>query len=78
MKKTHKPNYIHFVITYNLVLLIPMIIVFCSVFIMEGRQQVQKIETMLRSYGEREEEYWHQQMSVVNFYNTECLSLIHI
>ena len=23
---------------------------------------------MLRSYGEREEEYWHQQMSVVNFY----------
>ena len=28
-----------------------MIIVFCSVFIMEGRQQVQKIETMLRSYG---------------------------
>lgn len=72
MKKARKLNYIHFVITYNFVLLIPMIIVFCSVFIMEGRQQVQKIETMLRSYGEREEEYWHQQMSVVNFYNTEC------
>ena len=67
MKKARKLNYIHFVITYNFVLLIPMIIVFCSVFIMEGRQQVQKIETMLRSYGEREEEYWHQQMSVVKF-----------
>ena len=49
MKKARKLNYIHFVITYNFVLLIPMIIVFCSVFIMEGRQQVQKIETMLRS-----------------------------
>ena len=47
MKKARKLNYIHFVITYNFVLLIPMIIVFCSVFIMEGRQQVQKIETML-------------------------------
>ena len=46
MKKARKLNYIHFVITYNFVLLIPMIIVFCSVFIMEGRQQVQKIEKM--------------------------------
>lgn len=72
MNKTRKQNYILFVVTYNLVLLIPMIIVFCSVFIMEGRQQVRKIETMLKSYGEREEEYWHQQMSVVNYYNLEC------
>ena len=53
MKKARKLNYIHFVITYNFVLLIPMIIVFCSVFIMEGRQQVQRRCSEAMARGKR-------------------------
>ena len=50
-----------------------MIIVFLQ-RLYHGRQTAgaEDRDGCLRSYGEREEEYWHQQMSVVNFYNTEC------
>lgn len=72
MEKSRKIKYFCFVIAYNIVMLIPLILISFSVLFLFHKQQQQKIEDEMSIIGKRQEDFWKQQMSVVRAFNQAC------
>lgn len=71
-KRDKNISYLRFVITYNIVLLIPLLIVSFSVFYMVHRQHYRKIMDETAVSAERQADYFKQQIAVICAYNADC------
>ena len=72
MRKNRKIKYIRFVITYNIVMMIPLVLISFSVLFLFHKQQQQKIKDEMSIVMERQEDFWRQQMSVVRAFTASC------
>lgn len=72
MRKNRKIKYIRFVITYNIVMIIPLVLINFSVLSLFYRQQQQKIKDEMSIVMERQGDFWRQQMSVVRAFTVSC------
>lgn len=70
--KMKKERYIWFVIAYNIVLLIPLLVISLSVMSLFIRQQSQKILDEAQLSLERQESFLKQQISVMRTFNMFC------
>lgn len=71
-KRDKNVSYLRFVITYNIVLLIPLLLVSFSVFYMVHRQHYKKIMDETVVSAERQADYFKQQMAVISAFNADC------
>lgn len=71
-KETKKIGYLRFVITYNIVLLIPLLIVGISIVLILYRQQYAEMMEEAAAAQERQADYLEQQLTVMEAYNLEC------
>lgn len=72
MRKNRKVQYFRFVIAYNIVMMIPLLLISFSVLFLFHRQQQQKIRDEMSIVMERQEDFWKQQISVVRAFNASC------
>lgn len=73
MNKEKKPiNYLQFVAAYQLILMIPMLIVSISVFGLIKKQHEEKNAAEERITSQRQADYWNQQMSLITKFNSDC------
>lgn len=72
MRKNRKIKYIRFVITYNIVMMIPLVLISFSVLFLFHKQQQQKIKDEMSIVMELQEDFWRQQMSVVRAFTASC------
>ena len=59
-------------ITYNIVMIIPLVLINFSVLSLFYRQQQQKIKDEMSIVMERQGDFWRQQMSVVRAFTVSC------
>ena len=71
-KRNKNVSYLRFVITYNIVLLIPLLLVSFSVFYMVHTQHYKKIMDETALSAERQADYFKQQIAVISAYNADC------
>ncbi len=71
-KEKKKIGYLKFVITYNMVLLIPLLIVGISIVAILYRQQYEDMLKEAAAVQERQTDYLEQQLTVMEAYNLEC------
>ena len=72
MDESRKIRYIRFAVTYNIVLLIPLLVISLSVLSLFFEQQHQKLDDEMQIVLERQNDFWSQQMSVIHAFNTFC------
>ena len=72
MEENRKVRYIRFVIAYNIVMLIPMLVISVSVLYLFHKQQRHKLDDEMRIVQERQEDFWNQQMSVIHAFSLSC------
>lgn len=70
MKK--KAQYLRFVITYNLILLIPFLIINICTFNLFKKHQYEKVTDEAKMTFERQDDFLKQQMSVIRNFSDEC------
>lgn len=70
MKK--KAQYLRFVITYNLILLIPFLIINICTFNLFKKYQYEKVTDEAKMTFERQDDFLKQQMSVIRNFSDEC------
>lgn len=70
--KSKREQYIRFVIAYNIVLLIPLVVISFSVLNLFKKQQYHKITDEAAMSLERQESFWKQQVSVIRTFNSFC------
>lgn len=72
MDESRKIRYIRFVIAYNVVLLIPLLVISLSVLYLFYEQQRHKLNDEMKIVLERQNDFWSQQVSVIHAFNTFC------
>lgn len=72
VKERKHINYMQFIITYHIILLIPMVIISLSVFGLVKRQYHDKLVNEINITMEKQTDYWKQQFFVITAYNTDC------
>ena len=70
MKK--KAQYLRFVITYNLILLIPFLIINICAFHLFKKHQYEKVTDEAKMTFERQDEFLKQQIAVIRKFSEEC------
>lgn len=65
MRNEKKDNYLSFVINYNIILLIPMLMIMLSTFFVVRAHNLQRVMTEVRIKTESQNKYWNQEMSVL-------------
>ena len=65
MGNEKKTNYLSFVINYNIILLIPMLIVVLSTYFVVKEHNLQRVMTEAKLKTESQSKYWEQEMSVL-------------
>ena len=72
MDESRKIRYIRFVIAYNVVLLIPLLVISLSVLYLFYEQQRHKLNDEMKIVLERQNDFWSQQVSVIHAFNRFC------
>ena len=72
MDESRKIRYIRLVIAYNVVLLIPLLVISLSVLYLFYEQQRHKLNDEMKIVLERQNDFWSQQVSVIHAFNTFC------
>lgn len=67
-----KTQYLKFVITYNLILLIPFLIINVCVLKLFKQHQYEKVTDEAQMTFERQDDFLKQQMSVIRNFSDEC------
>lgn len=70
--KSKREQYIRFVIAYNIVLLIPLLVISLSVLSLFREQQYRKISDEAQLALARQESFWKQQLSGIRTFNSFC------
>ncbi len=70
--KNKREQYIRFVIAYNIVLLIPLLVISISILRLFHRQQIHKARDEMRLTLERQESFFKQQLSAIRTFNMAC------
>ena len=71
-KNQRKTDYLRFVLVYQLILLISMLLIGFSVFCLVRKQNSEKQMHEMELISEKQMNYWNQQMNVISSYNTDC------
>lgn len=71
-KNQRKTDYLRFMMVYQLILLISMLLISVSVFYLVRRQQSEKQIHEMQLISEKQADYWNKQMIVISAYNTDC------
>lgn len=72
MGRSKRIQYFRFVLAYNIVMMVPIVVISLSVLFLLHKQQQQKITDEMSIVMERQVDFWGQQMSVVRAFNTSC------
>ena len=72
MGNEKKTNYLSFVINYNIILLIPMLIVVLSTYFVVKEHNLQRVMTEAKLKTESQSKYWEQEMSVLSLHYNDC------
>lgn len=72
MENEKKINYLSFVINYNIILLVPMLIVVLSTFFVVKQHNLQQVMTETKLKTESQSKYWEQEMSVLSLHYNDC------
>lgn len=72
MYKDRKVQYFRFVIAYNIVMIIPLVLISLSVLHLFHKQQQQKIYDEMALVMERQQDFWKEQMSVIRAFSSFC------
>ena len=67
-----KTNYMSFVINYNIILLVPMLIVALSTFFVVREHNLQQVMAEVKLTTESQSKYWNQEMSVIFLHYNDC------
>ena len=70
--KNKREQYIKFVIAYNIVLLIPLLVISVSILRLIYKQQIHKIRDEMSLTLERQESFFKQQLSTIRTFNMSC------
>ncbi len=70
--KSKREQYIRFVIAYNIVLLIPLLVISINVLQLFEKQQFHKIRDEAQLTLERQGSFWKQQLSVMRTFHMSC------
>ncbi|PXX51477.1 AraC-like DNA-binding protein [Hungatella effluvii] len=71
VKQQKNISFMQFIITYNIILLIPMMVISLSVFGLVRKQHYEKLVNEIYITMEKQVDYWKQQVSVITTYNTD-------
>lgn len=72
LENEKKINYMSFVINYNIILLVPMLIVALSTFFVVREYNLQRVMTEVKLKTESQSKYWNQEMSVIFLHYNDC------
>ena len=70
--KNKREQYIKFVIAYNIVLLIPLLVISVSILRLIYKQQIHKMRDEMSLTLERQESFFKQQLSTIRTFNMSC------
>ncbi len=70
--KNKREQYIRFVIAYNIVLLIPLLVISISILRLFHKQQTHKVRDEMHLTLERQESFFKQQLSAIRTFNISC------